>query len=91
VTSCWGVVIRLDQGSFKPKIGSEQISVVEAKYGRNLVPLMQWAVSPDGKRPTVNFKQGSGDFGTGNTVILRVAGAALAGILKRDWFEWSVN
>jgi len=87
VTSCWGVVIQLDRGSFKPKIGSEQISVVEAKYGRNLVPLMPWAVSPDGKRLTVKFKQGNGDFGTGNTVILRVAGAALSGISARDWFE----
>src|SRR3990172_11348774 len=82
VTSCWGVVIQLDRGSFRPKIGSEQISVVEGQYGKNLVSLMQWAVFPDGKRLTVKLKQGSGDFGTGNAVILRVAGTGLSGILK---------
>jgi hypothetical protein len=91
VTSCWGVVIQLDRGSFKPKIGSEQITVVEAKYGRNLLSLMNWAVSPDGKRLTVKFKQGKGDFGSGNTVIVRVAAAALSDIPPRDWFEWSVD
>jgi hypothetical protein len=64
--SCWGIVIDFDDAQFKKRISPQQLKIFEAKHGTNLLNLMMWRVSPDGKRLTIKFKPGTGDFGTGN-------------------------
>ena len=64
--SCWGIVIDFEDAQFKKRISPEQLKVFEAKHGTNLLNLMTWRVSRDGRRLTIKFKPGTGDFGTGN-------------------------
>jgi len=64
--SCWGIVIDFDDAQFKKRISPHQIKIFEAKHGTNLLNLMTWRVSREGRRLTIKFKPGSGDFGTGN-------------------------
>ena len=68
--SCWGVVIRLEAGLFKKTIRREELKVVEAKHGATLIDLMNWHTSHGGRQLTIEFKSGSGDFGTGNRVAI---------------------
>lgn len=94
--SCWGVIIRLEQGRFNPKISSNQISVVDSKYGRDLSPAMEWTVSSDGRQLTVKFKQGNGDFGSGNAVSVSIAKSAFKELPPNspNWsnsIEWSID
>ena len=72
-TSCWGIIIQLARGRFNPTISANEIRVVDSKYNRDLSPLMEWTVSLDGKQLTIRFKQGFGDFGSGNAVNIWVA------------------
>jgi hypothetical protein len=76
--SCWGVTIELDQTTFNPIITSEQLSVTDGKYGRDLKDLMVWEVDRSGKMLTIRFKPGRGDFGTGNVVNIGVHTSAFA-------------
>jgi hypothetical protein len=76
--SCWAVTIELDQTKFNPNITSEQISVTDSKYGRDLKDMMMWEVDRSGKVLTIRFKPGRGDFGTGNGVNISVHAAAFA-------------
>ena len=64
--SCWGVVIDFDDARFKSKITAQQLKIYEAKHGSSLLKLMTWRVSNEGKRLTIKFKPGAGDFGSGN-------------------------
>jgi hypothetical protein len=64
--SCWGIVIDFDDAHLKKRIPPQQLRISEAKHGTNLIKLMTWRVSGDGKRLTIKFKYGTGDFGTGN-------------------------
>ena len=64
--SCRGVVIDFDDARFKSKITPQQLRIYEAKHGTSLLKLMTWRVSNEGKRLTIKFKPGAGDFGSGN-------------------------
>ena len=76
--SCWGIVIDFDHAQFKNRISADQIKVFEAKHGTNLINLMTWRVSRDGKRLTIKFKPGTGDFGTGNRAEITLYKTAFA-------------
>jgi hypothetical protein len=76
--SCWGVTIELDQRTFKPKISSAQLSVTDGKYGRDLRDSLTWQVDLGGKRLTIRFKSGRGDFGSGNFLSISVHTTAFA-------------
>lgn len=52
---------------------------------------MDWTVSKDRERLTIKFKPGNGDFGTGNTVFVKIAGASFSDKPVKGWSEWSVN
>ena len=64
--SCWGIVIDFDDAHLRKTISPQQLRISEAKHGTNLIKLMTWDVSHDGKRLTIKFKPGTGDFGAGN-------------------------
>ena len=68
--SCWGIVIKFDNAVFKKRIQPNQLKVFEAKHGANLLNLMTWRTSPDRKQLTIEFKPGTGDFGTGNKAAI---------------------
>jgi len=76
--SCWGIIIELDQTTFNPKITSEQLSITDSKYGRDLKDLLDWEVDRVGKLLTIRFKPGSGDFRTGNVVTVSVQTSAFS-------------
>ncbi|MDE3057715.1 MAG: hypothetical protein KGJ59_07150, partial [Bacteroidota bacterium] len=57
-TSCWGVIIMFDKMTLKDSVDQDQITVVDAKYGRDLKSIMVWFVSDKGKRFTIEFKPG---------------------------------
>src|ERR1039458_5058512 len=67
-TACWGFVVQLDKLSFEETIGPGELSLVDAKYNRELKDIMTWTVDKSKKVLTVKFKPGMGDFGSGNTV-----------------------
>jgi len=69
-TACWGVVVQLDKFTFEETIGPNELSLVDAKYNRELKELMTWTVDKSKKMLTVKFKSGMGDFGSGNAVTL---------------------
>src|ERR1700750_1316482 len=64
--SCWGIVINFEDAQFKKRIALDQLKGFETKHGHNIVNLMTWRVSRDGRQLTIKFKPGTGDFGTGN-------------------------
>src|SRR4029453_1153622 len=66
--SCWGIVIDFDDAEFKKRISLQQLKIFEENHGPNLLNLKTWRVSNSGKRLTIKFKPGTGDFGTGNRV-----------------------
>ena len=76
--SCWGVVITFDNARFRKRISPQQLKVSEAKHGYNLIDLMKWRVSQGGRRLTIKFKPGTGDFGTGNQAEVTLFKTAFA-------------
>lgn len=91
--SCWGIVIQLVRGRFNPIVSAEEIRLLDSKYARNLVPFMEWTVSLDGKQLTIKFKQGFGDFGSGNTANIWIARSAFKQPPSRlrDSADWSID
>jgi hypothetical protein len=77
--SCWGVVISLPETRLKDRIGPEDLSVVDEKYGRESKALMVWDVSAGGRVLTIRFKPGMGDFGSGNAVTVSLRPSAFQG------------
>ena len=65
--SCWGVVIEFQDARFKTIVSPQQLKIYEAKHGSSLQKLMTWRVSDNGRRLTIKFKPGTGDFGSGNS------------------------
>src|SRR5436309_13223361 len=59
--SCWGIVIRFEDGRFKKMIQRNQLKVYEAKHGANILDLMTCRTSRDGKQLTIKFKPADGD------------------------------
>jgi hypothetical protein len=64
--SCWGVIVKFDDALFNKRVRRNQLKIFESKHGANLLNLMTWRTSRDGKQLTIKFKPGMGDFGTGN-------------------------
>src|SRR5215210_5713299 len=91
--SCWGVVIRLGNSRFREDIRPEQIVIREAKHGHDLRGMMSWHVGRNGRRLVIKFKPGMGDFGSGNSVEVRVDRSALLGGSEsgNNQLEWSIN
>jgi hypothetical protein len=80
--SCWGVVIRLKELSFKKSISGHELSIIEAKHSREVKDIMTWSVDASRKKLTIKFKKGCGDFGSGNMVEITIKPSALAGTNK---------
>jgi len=76
--SCWGIVIKIDDGQFKKRVRPNQLKIFEAKHGANLINLMTRVTSHDRKQLTIQFKPGTGDFGTGNQAEITLYRAAFA-------------
>ncbi|MDQ3755356.1 MAG: hypothetical protein M3371_11575 [Acidobacteriota bacterium] len=77
--SCWGVVIQLDQLKLRPVIKPEQISAVEAKHGHELQEMMTWRGERGERQLVIKFKPGMGDFGSENSVDIRLSRTAFVG------------
>jgi hypothetical protein len=71
--SCWGVVIELKDLSFNSTISKNEIRIIDFNHGHDLRDIMSWSVDKYGKKLYIVFKNGCGDFGSGNavTVIIR--------------------
>ena len=76
--SCWGVVIYLGKSSFNKSIAADQLSVVEAKHNHELKNMMTWHVDKSNRKLFITLKKGSGDFGSGNRVTVKLKGSAFA-------------
>jgi hypothetical protein len=74
--SCVGVKIAFSSLRLRDTLEQDQLEVVDAKYARDIKGIMAWKVLDRGRGLLVKFKSGMGDFGTGNSVTLRIAGAA---------------
>jgi hypothetical protein len=75
-TSCWGVVIQLRERTFKKSIDPDELTITDAKHSGDLKSIMIWKVDKDGKRLTIKFEAGTGDFGSGNAVMIGISGSA---------------
>ena len=82
--SCWGVLIQLKKLSFKKSIASNELSIIDAKYNRDLKDIMNWSVDKSRKKLTIKFKKGCGDFGSGNSVEVILKSSILAGPHKEN-------
>jgi hypothetical protein len=90
--SCWGVVIQLGNSRFRHVIRPEQIVIREAKHGHDLRGIMSWRVEQRGKKLVIKFKPGMGDFGSGNSVEVKVDRSGFAEVeSSNERFEWSIN
>ena len=91
--SCWGVVIQLGNSRFRRTLTPDQIMVREGKHGHDLRDIMTWRVEMNGRRLVIRFKPGSGDFGSGNTVEVRINRAAFRQPLRspNDHFIWAIG
>jgi hypothetical protein len=73
-TSCRGVIIELSSMRFSRSFSDGTFTATDAKYGRDLKPLLSWIIDKTRKRLTIMFRKG--DFGSGNVLTLRIAGSA---------------
>lgn len=87
----WGVQITLDDSRFKPTIAPGELRIIEGKHDRDITDMMQWSISDGGARLTILFKPGMGDFGSGNTVTVRVTQSALVNYHLANKPEWTVS
>jgi hypothetical protein len=74
--ACWGVVIRLNRLVFRPTIEASQLEVRDEKHDHDLRDALRWTVDSTGKRLTIQWQPGKGDFGTGNGVRVCVERSA---------------
>ena len=87
----WGVQITLHDSRFKPTIARGELHVAEEKHGSDITEMMQWSTSDDGARLSIRFKPGMGDFGSGNTITVRVARSALLRYEQPNEPEWTIS
>ena len=87
--SCRGIVIESDDAQFKPRISPQQLKIFEAKHGHSLLRLMTWQVSAGGKRLTITFRPGTGDFGTGNRAEITLYKTAFI-VPPKDFPDYSI-
>ena len=76
--SCWGVLIQLDKLSFNKSIKANELSIIEQKHNRDEKDIMTWRVDKSGKKLTIKFKKGCGDFGTGDIVDVIIKSSAIS-------------
>ncbi len=88
--SCWGVVIHLKKLHFKRSISAAEPTITEAKHSSDLRPLMAWNVTKSNRTLTIEFKQGMGDFGTGNYTTIHIDSTAVVGSPKGG-LEFSIS
>ena len=90
--SCWGVVLTLNEMTFRDVIKPDDIKIVDGKYGRDLKRIMEWQVSNSGRTLIVRFKPNCGDFGTGNGVTVHIGKSAFetTGRFPNNRFSWSI-
>lgn len=74
--SCWGVVITLKHTAFNARILPSQLEIRDAKHNSDLREAMRWAVDKHGKKLTIHWPPGKGDFGSGNAVRVCVERSA---------------
>lgn len=87
--SCWGIAIKFDDAQFNKRVHRDQFKVFESKHGANLLNLMTWRTSRDGKQLTIKFKPGKGDFGTGNQAEITLFKTAFS-LPPKDFPEYVV-
>jgi hypothetical protein len=58
--------------TFPATLEPSAIEVTEAKHNRSVKDLVEWHIDPTGKRLTITFRRGMGDFGTGNRVEVKI-------------------
>lgn len=91
VRSVWGVQITPGAYRFKPEITRDQIQVIENKHDRDITDLMTWSIGGYLQWLDIAFKPGLGDFGTGNSVTVRIARSALDGDDLPDNPLWTIS
>ena len=74
---CVGLMIQLSALRLKAgPLPPGRIEIREAKHGSRLNEIMETVVSADRKAVTLRFKRGTGDFGSGNRVEVRISRTA---------------
>jgi hypothetical protein len=64
--------------SFKKTVKANALSIIEQKHNRDEKNIMTWHVDKSGKKLTIKFKKGCGDFGTGNIVDIIIKPSAIS-------------
>ncbi len=82
--------MQLNRWRFKKSVAAADLSVKEAKHSAELKDLMVWSVDNAETRLTIKFKEGMGDFGSGNTVSIILGPGAFAGE-HNDSFTASIS
>src|ERR1035437_5664867 len=75
--SVWGVTIVLQECVCSRSLNDGDIQIVEEKHGHDITNMMSWSLSEDRRQLRLQFKRGMGDFGTGNSVTVRVKRTAV--------------
>ena len=70
--------------SFNKTVKANELSIIEQKHDREEKNIMTWRVDKYGKKLTIKFKKGCGDFGTGNIVDITIKSSAIIGSQKEN-------
>jgi hypothetical protein len=86
-----GVVITVSDKQFTPVIRDDQIAIIEEKHDRDIKDSMEWTVDSDRHTLRIVFKPGVGDFGSGNTVTVRLFPRAFESVSEGvNYYEWRI-
>lgn len=83
--ACYGVIIQLDKLSFKKTIAKDELSIIEAKYSRELKDILVRSVDKSQKILVIKIKAESGDFGSGDSINIRIKSAAFESEQNEDY------
>ena len=83
--SCWGLIIRLGDLTFNKSIDENELTIRESKHQADLKSIMSWTVDDNGKKLTIEFKRGAGDFGTGDDATVIIRGSAFVSNPEQDY------
>jgi hypothetical protein len=89
--SVWGVKIKLKDRTFLKTIQKKHIQIIESKGGQIISKLMDWRVVEKQKCLLISFKQGLGDFGTGNGVKVYLSKEAFKNDTSGSRYVWDIN
>jgi hypothetical protein len=87
----WGVVVTVHDCRFSDQLTAAHLRIVEKKHGSDITALMIWSVSHDKTQLVIRFKDGMGDFGSGNSVTVHVARGALIGYDQANDPGWTIS